>query len=456
MNCTQCQTRLVDYLEGLLSEPQKQMVESHLQECPLCREELEELKELCCQLTESGGSHQQADIEEAVLLQIIREQHKQLKQVSRPNRLLEIGSKIMHSKATKYITATATAIAVIFMIAIYHNNIPAASANDILKDAINAVSDVKTVHMKADMRTSDSDNFGAIYKDHKFVPHEMWRKDLPDGGIQWRIEKPGRILVMDGKNRTLFYPLDKSGVRFKQSVSSSSFSFCIGRFLDVKNILENEIRNAEEKLNQKAYIQNKLINGKNTIILTVETAAMVPKDDYCFNGSIPNSNSKKIYHFDPNTKLLERIKVYIDNKGKEVLVFKTTDIEYNQPIPEKTFTLDLPEDTNWRKQDLRLPDNEKYAKMSPKEMATAFLKACSNENWDEVVKFDSSTRVSDSLKNYLGGLKIISIGKPFKSKGYFGWYVPYEIKLKNGFVKKHNLSVRNDNSAKRYIVDGGI
>jgi hypothetical protein len=39
---------------------------------------------------------------------------------------------------------------------------------------------------------------------------------------------------------------------------------------------------------------------------------------------------------------------------------------------------------------------------------------------------------------------------------FAGWFVPYEIRFKDGTVKKHNLGVRDDNPAKRYVVDGGI
>jgi hypothetical protein len=64
--------------------------------------------------------------------------------------------------------------------------------------------------------------------------------------------------------------------------------------------------------------------------------------------------------------------------------------------------------------------------------------------------------VDEGLKSYLGGLEIISIGEPFKSGLYAGWLVPYEIKFRDGYIKKMNLAVRNDNPAKRYIVDGGF
>ncbi len=102
------------------------------------------------------------------------------------------------------------------------------------------------------------------------------------------------------------------------------------------------------------------------------------------------------------------------------------------------------------------PGHEKYEKMTPKEMAVAFFRACSEENWEEYLKFCTDREVKQHTKDYLGGLKIISIGEPFQSGLYPGWFVPYEIELKSGEIKKWNLAVRNDNPAKRYMFDGGI
>jgi hypothetical protein len=48
------------------------------------------------------------------------------------------------------------------------------------------------------------------------------------------------------------------------------------------------------------------------------------------------------------------------------------------------------------------------------------------------------------------------LGDPFQSGQYPGWFVPYEIRLKSGEVKKHNLAIRNGNPAKHWLVDGGI
>ncbi len=92
-------------------------------------------------------------------------------------------------------------------------------------------------------------------------------------------------------------------------------------------------------------------------------------------------------------------------------------------------------------------------KMSPDEAARAFFDACGKEDWKEVGKF---LPFSPHPRVYLAVLEVISIGTPFQS-GPFPehWFVPYEIKLKSGRIKKHNLALKKDKVAKRFIVDGG-
>jgi hypothetical protein len=60
------------------------------------------------------------------------------------------------------------------------------------------------------------------------------------------------------------------------------------------------------------------------------------------------------------------------------------------------------------------------------------------------------------FKKHLGGLEIVELGEPFQAKPYGGWFVPYEIRFQGGRVQKHNLALRNDNAAKRYVIDGGL
>jgi hypothetical protein len=50
-------------------------------------------------------------------------------------------------------------------------------------------------------------------------------------------------------------------------------------------------------------------------------------------------------------------------------------------------------------------------------------------------------------------LEVVSIGEPFQSGKYPGWYVPYEIKLRPTDI---NVRVSNTNAANRYVFDGGL
>jgi hypothetical protein len=67
--------------------------------------------------------------------------------------------------------------------------------------------------------------------------------------------------------------------------------------------------------------------------------------------------------------------------------------------------------------------------------------------------------VSDSVKSYLGGIEVIRIGKNFTSAISVvngDHFVPYEIKMKDGEIKKWNLALRKDRNTNRWFVDGGI
>jgi hypothetical protein len=105
-----------------------------------------------------------------------------------------------------------------------------------------------------------------------------------------------------------------------------------------------------------------------------------------------------------------------------------------------------------------LPDNEKYAAMTAEQTARAFFEACSRKDWNEAGKF--MPYFNERLKEYLGGLKIVSLGESFTAenypgglapKGYPGRFVPYEIQLP---PQEFNVRVANTNSAKRCVVMG--
>jgi hypothetical protein len=342
---------------------------------------------------------------------------------------------------------------VVLSVSIFNKSVPAASATtQVLQDAIKAVSDIWSVHMKAKMRTLPADNFSLIGLDYDFVPIEMWKRTDKNGLVQWRVEKPGRVLLMDGKS-TLMLIRPDNGVLKKEPLPLGCFDSGSGRLLNVQDLLDSELQNAKNNPDREVLLRHENIEGQDKIILEVEVTADVPEGDYLRNKFITGSDHLKVYRFDAKTKLLEGFQVFVHAKEQDTLVFEVTDIEYNKEIDDSVFRLDLPENMIWYGEPQILPDNEKYQKMSPKEAAKAFFDACAKEDWNEFLKFWSATAVDEKIKSYLGGLEIISIGEPFKSGGYGGWFVPYEIKLPPTASEFH-LRLSNANSAKRFVITG--
>jgi len=374
---------------------------------------------------------------------------------SAPTRQLNIGRIIMKSPITKLAAAAAIIIAILVSINVLDKSVPTASAAEVLQDAIDVVSDLWSVHMKARMRTLPGDNFSLIGLNYDFVAIEMWKRTNDNGIVQWRVEKPRRVLLMDGQT-TIMLIRPNHGVLREKPLPLGCFDSWSGRLLNVRGLLDNELQKAKKYSDREICLRHQEVEGRDKVLLEVDITTDLSEDDYLRNKFIQESDHVKVYRFDAKTKFLEGLQVYVHNRDEDVLIFEVTDIEYDIEIDDSVFVLDLPENMIWRKEPEALPDNERYEMMTPKEVATAFFQACADEDWDEFLKFWPATAVSERLKNYLGGLEIISIGEPFKSGGYGGWFVPYEIKFKNGEIKKMNLAVRNDNPAKRFVVDGGI
>jgi RNA polymerase sigma factor (sigma-70 family) len=119
-------------------------------------------------------------------------------------------------------------------------------------------------------------------------------------------------------------------------------------------------------------------------------------------------------------------------------------------------------------QDLSDSENAQYAALTgltPAQAATKLLEAFAQQNWIEADKFlpPGSPIRGYLLKKQYGGLEIVSLGRPFKSlvilKGgitYPGVFVPYEIRLKSGRLKRFQLGIRCDNPGKQWYFDAGL
>jgi hypothetical protein len=124
--------------------------------------------------------------------------------------------------------------------------------------------------------------------------------------------------------------------------------------------------------------------------------------------------------------------------------------------------LQLQQDFKWDSEPEVLPDNDVYARLSPKEAVQTYFDAQANLNWGEMRKFTSAYDVETSRKQIemveRQGLDVHKV-MPVFVVGEAAW-VPEQsawfVKCHAAQVKKWNVAVRKDNPAGRWQMDGGL
>lgn len=439
MNCPECKEQLVAYVEGLLAEATAERLLAHVKSCPDCRSELAEVQALAERLARNGRAGVPVSLDSKVMDEIVREQSRQLRRTRMRKRYRFIG------------LGGAMAAAAALIIGIWLGGPDSrATAEEVLARGAKAAAGLKSIHIKGSMRTLPRDNFALIKADEKLYPIELWK----EFGVRprWRIEKPGRVAVMDGESTVMYI---EGHVAVKGPADAKYDTGWLHDLANVDKIITAELRSALAKDSSMHLAHEKGADGRQKRVVTVEAKAGLDDKDYLKNKFLTTSDNRRVYRFDAETDRLEDFKIYLQGKDDEVLIFEVTQIDYDVQIDASVWKLDVPADVVWHELPQRLPDNEKYEKMTAGEAARAFFEACGKEDWAEARKFQTGA-VDKRMKAFLGGLEIIRLGEPFQSKTYPGWFVPYEIKVKGGHVRKHNLALRKDNPAKRFVVDGGL
>ena len=359
----------------------------------------------------------------------------------------------MRSPITKLAAAAVVVVAIVLSVSFLVSSTPSASAVQIFYQAAQAMQELKSFHIRVEMRTPPGDNFANIGLNLKFVPIDFWKQFTADPWGKWRLEEPGRVVVQDGRLATM---LMKGSNLVHESTKLNPEEWWTECLVEVNKVMSREAQKATEQPAQFTSYREPGEDGREKIVISVEAPSKVPPTDYLRNKYIDNSDHLTIYRFDAGTKLLEDLQIYVHDNGKDVVVFRLVQAEYNVDLDPALFQLEPPPDAIRTTTLTILSDNEKYEQMTPKEAAAAFFAACAKEDWNELLKYVGQTAISQGMKDYLGGLEVQELGEAFQSGSYPGWFVPYKIKLKTGHVKQHNLAIRNDNPAHRWELDGGI
>ena len=188
MNCQECREELAAYLEGLLDETSQRRMDGHLAECTACQAELRDVRKLTVRLARDGLAVPPVSLETAVMDRILQEQALLIRRLKMRKRIRVLGMS----------GAMAAAAAMLFISGLWLTTpAEAQKAAEVLARGAEAVPNPSTVHIVAKVRTIPHDNFSLIGADYDLVPVEVWKQfgDKP----KWRVEKPGRVAVMDGR-----------------------------------------------------------------------------------------------------------------------------------------------------------------------------------------------------------------------------------------------------------------
>ena len=441
MNCQECSEQLVPQAEHLLDDAAAAAVQQHLVDCATCRAEAAAVRRLRGRLLVAGDVSIGAGLDQAVRDQILIRQVEVTRRLKMKRRLQMFG-----------MSGIAAALLIGITWATLEYGPSPATAQDVIARGVQAATNLKSIYLKCRARTLPGDNFESLDLSRDLIDVELWKEFGPP--LRWRIEKPGRVVVMNGQN-TIMLIGNKMGVKLDVATQSAFDTEWLHRLAAIDGVLSQELASTSIPSHKSKISRVETPDDPTHETVVVDVAMNDNVGDYLKNKILSASDSRREYVFDRQTGRLESAKFYCPaDDGKETLVLEIAQIEYNPSIDAGKFNLEIPQDVVWYQEPQRLPDNEKYEKMTPSDAAHDFFAACSSRDWEEAAKFQLP--LTDEIKQYLGGLEVIKLGEPFQSKPYGGWFVPYEIKMSNGEVRKHNLALRNDNPAKRYVVDGGL
>jgi hypothetical protein len=439
MNCAECRDNLVACAEGLLDREEELQCLAHLKTCADCRAEYGAITSLQQRLVARGQATAGVKIAETVMRRIRQEQFKPERET--------IMSTILKHRWGFGLGAAASAAAIILLIVLLTTPNAQARAIEVMTKGAQAVAKLTSIHLRGQLRTLPADNFSYINADCEFCTIELWKQFVPE--LKWRAEKPGRVAVMDGKSTVLYFKDANSGAKFPHPSPSAYDTEWLHRIAYLSKTISNELHNAQAKGWKLDTTEETAADGRVKSIVTIQAKSGIPENDYAKDNFFDTADTRRVYHFDAKSKLLEAVQFYLVRPSGETLIFDLSQIDYNQPIDSKLWKLDLPADVSWEQEPQKLPDNEKYTSMTAEQAARAFFEACSRQDWNEAGKFMSP--INEGLKQYLGGLEIVSMGESFTSKSYGGRFVPYEIKLQ---PQVFNVRVSNANAAKRCVVTG--
>lgn len=447
MDCEKCKLEMVNLFDTNVDPIVKNSILEHIKQCPDCHKEYHNALEIISMLKPKLQPNAPFQLKQNIMNQLKMENNKMRTQEAKVKKLTPRFKKVLS-------VAAVLAIAMVVIPIVDSNtnvfNRTARAANSLIDNSIRATQLVKSMIVKLKVRTLEDDNFSLIGPSYEMVNHTIYKSF--SNPQKWRLEKPSRVVVNDGEYQYMHI------VNVQEFLKAPLYHNMIE---DFEMLFEPEKILIKEQYDLKKNGSTLTMEVKDGLVyLAVSDKAQGDfTNDYMRNTSIGESDNRREYVFDNDTKLLRGMKIYLIEGKKETLIVSLESIEYNVSIDPSLFSLDIPKGQVWRDLDT-VAKSEVFTNITSKKAAEIFFKGLAKMDWQLVTQtysfFDGKNEHANDLKEKFGGLTLVQLGEPFKSGQYAGEFVPYEVRLKSGKTVRFNLALRNDNPNKVWLVDGGF
>ena len=330
-------------------------------------------------------------------------------------------------------------------------NTPARAARNNFAQAVVAMEGVRSIRIELRIRTDEDEHFDYTNPLDEPVPHTLETIYTPQ--LLWRIEKPGRKALYDGRHTYLWFDALAEGEILPYSPGVAGMLYLLidpGQLLSFEEQLTRSHDGSRYTLHREG----------DTLRLTVHSPAQgdFSQSGYMRNASVAESDTRREYRFDAASgRLLGASITFLAADGRERTLLEIDRIEYDAPLDAAELTA-LPEGITWRDQSQTEATASRLAGIDAAEAARLILDAFAT--WDSAILDEAlstyGARARQLLRNRYAGATVVECSAPVRSGNYPGLFIPCRLRMADGTTEKLHLALRNDNAQQRWVVDGGL
>lgn len=330
-------------------------------------------------------------------------------------------------------------------------NTPARAARNNFAQAVVAMEGVRSIRIELRIRTDEDEHFDYTNPLDEPVPHTLEAIYTPQ--LLWRIEKPGRKALYDGRHTYLWFDALAEGEILPYSPGVAGMLYLLidpGQLLSFEEQLTRSHDGSRYTLHREG----------DTLRLTVHSPAQgdFSQSGYMRNASVAESDTRREYRFDAASgRLLGASITFLAADGRERTLLEIDRIEYDAPLDAAELTA-LPEGITWRDQTQTEATASRLAGIDATEAARLILDAFAT--WDSAILDEAlsayGARGRQLLRNRYAGATVVECSTPVRSGNYPGLFIPCRLRMADGTTEKLHLALRNDNAQQRWVIDGGL